>query len=30
MMYHHAPSLEKLNKDVMGFMEWATTGGGGK
>jgi carboxypeptidase C (cathepsin A) len=30
MMYHHAPSLEKLNKDVTGFMEWATTGTGGK
>ena len=26
MMYHHAPSLDKLNKDVTGFMEWATTG----
>jgi carboxypeptidase C (cathepsin A) len=23
MMYHHEPSLEKLNKDVTGFMDWA-------
>jgi carboxypeptidase C (cathepsin A) len=24
MMYHHLPSLEKLNKDVAEFIDWAT------
>jgi carboxypeptidase C (cathepsin A) len=28
MMYHHLPSLEKLNKEVGNFIESATTGGG--
>ena len=28
MLYHHDKSLEKLNKDVTGFMDWATSGGG--
>jgi carboxypeptidase C (cathepsin A) len=25
MMYHHLADLEKLNKDVADFMNWATT-----